>query len=750
MLYGKVLRSPHPHARIVRIDTSEAERAPGVKAVISGNDMPITSGKDVPTERIGYVRDRWLLAREKVRFAGEAVAAVAADTIEEAEEALRLIKVEYAELPAIFDPEESMKPNPPVIVHPDFQSYYKVSLPGWLQEPDLPNVLFHCRKKKGDLEKGFKEADLVLENRFSSARISHAALERFNSLVEPRADGGFNIWEPSHMAHRHRADLARVFGLSPSKVRFIASYMGGCFGNGTDIVIPTGVAAIMARKTGRPVKLTLSREEVFLDGSQREPIIVYIKDGVKKDGTVVAREIKLIVHAGAYTGLMAQVARSAPFGAVGTYRVPNLTIDSFAVATNEPPAAPFRGFGNAQLEWAVENHMDMLAAELGMDPLELRMKNVLWEGEEDSVGQATQSIGARQCLEKAAEWIEWDKPAVVGKGPWKRGKGIAVGNKNTIGGTTSVVLVKVHADATVELRHSVHEVGQGALTAMAQIAAEEFKTGMDSIKTVQLDTDFTPFDYGTLSSRATFNTGNAVILACQDARRKLLELASGKLAAAPELLDIKDGRIFVKGAEDRAIRFGDLFTPFGFLHQGGELIGHGVYTCPISTEDTETGQGKRVLAFFAHGATATEVAVNEETGEVKVLRMGSCFDGGQPINPKMCEQQIESGVAMGIGMALTEEISVKDGRVVNTSFMDYKCPTVLDVPEVKDVGAMLAPALHKDGPFGAKGIGEAVMLTPSPAIAQAIYEAVGARLKDTPITKEQILAAINAQRGKKD
>ncbi|MBM2831966.1 MAG: coxL [Dehalococcoidia bacterium] len=679
MLHARVLRSPHPHARIVRIDTSRVMEVPGVRAVVTGDDMPVTGEKDVPTERLGFVRDRWLLARDKVRFAGEAVAAVAAETPEEAEEALSLIKAEYAALPAIFDPEEAMKPDPPVIIHPDFQSYYKVSLPGWLNEPDLPNVLFHRRIKKGDLEKGFKEADLILENRFSCGRISHAALERFNSVVEPRSDGGFTVWETTHMAHRHRADFARIFGVPHSRVRWIALNMGGCFGNGTDTLVGTGIAALLARKTGRPVKLMSTREEVFQDGSTREPIIVYIKDGVKKDGTLVAREVKLIVHAGAYTGLMAQVARSAPFGATGTYHVPNLKIDSFAVATNEPPASPFRGFGVAQLAWGIENHMNMLAAELGMDPLELRLKNLLREGQLDGVGQPTQSYGARDCLDKAAEWIEWSKPAAAEKGPWKRGKGIAVGAKNTIGGTTSVVLVKVHPDATIELRHSVHEVGQGGLTAMAQIAAEEFSTGISSIKTVQLDTDYTPFDYGTLSSRATFNNGNALRLACQDAKRRILELASAKLGVSAELMDIKDGKVFVKGAEERTIRIGDLFTPFGFLHQGGELIGRGVYTCPVTTEDLETGQGKRVMAYQAHGATAAEVAVNEETGEVKVLRMGSCFDMGQPINPKMCEQQIESGAAMGMSMALTEEVFVRNGRIVNPSFMDYKCPSALDV-----------------------------------------------------------------------
>ncbi|MFC1962940.1 xanthine dehydrogenase family protein molybdopterin-binding subunit [Chloroflexota bacterium] len=332
----------------------------------------------------------------------------------------------------------------------------------------------------------------------------------------------------------------------------------------------------------------------------------------------------------------------------------------------------------------------------------------------------------------------------------KRGKGIAVGNKMTMGGGTSVVLVKVHADATIELRHSVHEVGQGGLTTMAQIAAEEFQTQVVNIKTVQLDTDYTPYDSGTKSSRSTFHTGNAIHLACQDAKRKIFGLASVKLGVAPELMDIKEGRVFVKGAEERSIRFADLFTPLGFLHRGGELIGHGVYTSPVTTEDLKTGQGKRVLAYFSHCATAAEVAVNEETDEVKVLRIGSCFDMGQPINPKMCEQQIEGGAVMGMGMALMEEVVVRNGKIVNPSFRYYRCPSAMDVPQIKDMKAMMAPVIHKEGPFGAKGLGEAVMVTPAPAIALAIYEAVGVRLKDTPITKEQILAVLKTQRRKKE
>jgi CO/xanthine dehydrogenase Mo-binding subunit len=740
MLYGKVLRSPYPHARIVHVDISGAEKAAKVRGVVTG--------KDAPEEGVGWIRDRHILARDTVRFVGEAVAAVAADSMEAAEEALELIKIDYEELPAVFDVEEAMKPHAPVVVHPDLFQYTRTPLPYPLYrfEPDRPNVYIHRPIRKGDTQKGFEESDLIFENRFSAPMMQHSCLELHNALAVPEPDGGLTVYDSTHVMHAHKADLCRLFRLPPSKVRVVSLYIGGCFGGKAGMIVPA-IASLLALKTRRPVKLVLTRDEVFLDGTSRESMTIHIKDGVKKDGTLLAREIRMILNAGAYSGTTTLVAKNATFGAVGTYRVPNFKLDSYAVATNTPATGAFRGFGSTEVIWAIESQMDMIAEELGIDPLEIRKRNILKEGQEDVCGMKTHSIGARECLEKVAEWIDWDKEPMKEEGPWKRGKGIAVGNKYTMPATRSVVNVKVHQDAAIEVRHSAHEVGQGGNTALAQMAAEEFGTSVDKVRMVFTDTAITPFDAGTVSSRSTFHTGNALRLACQDAKRRIFEIASEKLKASPEDLDLREGVVYVKGG-DKTMKVSDLFSPIGFLLKGGELVGSGTYTGPLESEDADTGQGKRPVTSYAHGANAVEVMVNVETGEVRVVRNGTSFDMGQPINPKLCEGQMEGGLGMGIGGTLYEEMVLSNGEVVNPNFMDYKCPSSLDVPACGDVTSMIAAVPHQEGPYGAKGFSEGGLVAVAPAIGNAIFKATGVRIRDLPITKEKVLKMLRAITGK--
>jgi CO/xanthine dehydrogenase Mo-binding subunit len=376
-----------------------------------------------------------------------------------------------------------------------------------------------------------------------------------------------------------------------------------------------------------------------------------------------------------------------------------------------------------------------------MNPVELRKRNILKDGEEDACGMVTTSIGAVECLNKVIEWIELEKRPEEEKWPWKMGKGIALCNKYTMSYTTSVVAVKVHQDATIEVRHSAHELGQGCNTILAQIAAEEFNTSMDKIKVVFTDTDITPYDYGTVSSRSTYHNGNALRLACQDAKQKMFKMAANNLDVSPDKLFIKDGVIYVDG-EDKSIKVGRLFIPLGYLPKGGEILGFGTFSGPHEDEDAETGQGKRVVTYYAHGANAVEVKVNEETGEVKIMRIGASFDMGQPINPKLCESQIEGGIGMGVGGAMLEEIVIDNGTVINPNFMNYKIPHSIDMPFMQDVVSVTVPVPHKEGPYGAKGFTEGALVGIAPAIANAIYNAVGVRIKDVPITKEKVLKAI--------
>ncbi|MBM2831485.1 MAG: coxL [Dehalococcoidia bacterium] len=741
MLYGKMLRSPHPHARIINIDTSRAARLAGVKAVITG--------RDISPERLGFIRDRTVLAIDRVRFIGEPVAAVAAVTRELAEEAAGLIRVDYEPLPAVFDPEEAMKPNPAAVIHPELLKYalHPLPFPPYRFEPDRPNILIHRHVEHGDVEQGFKESDLVLEDRFSAAPMQHCLMEPHNCVAQMGADGILTVWTTTYWAHWFKAEVSRVMGLPPSRVRVISLYIGGNFGGRTTPHLGL-TAALLALKTQQPVKMAFTREEVFIDSASREPMVLYIKDGVKKDGTLVAREMKAIINAGAYSSLIVQIARSSVFATVGVYRMPHFKFDAYAVATNEPPYGPFIGFGGSHIVWAVENHMDMLAEKLEMDPLEMRRRNLLKEADEDVCGQINHSTGARECLDKMAGWIEWGTTPPLPSGSWKVGKGVAQGCRQTIAGTTSVAAVKVHEDGAIEVRHSAHEVGQGCNTTMAQIAAEEFGATVDMVKVVFTDTAITPFEFGTVSMRSTFNTGNAVQLACQDAKRQLFALASAKLGVPAEGLDIRDNRIYVKGVPERGLRVPELFTPLGYLVKGGELVGNGVFTCPISSEDINTGQGKRVVAYLSHGANAAEVAVNTETGEVKLLRLGGCYDMGRPINPKACEAMIQMGLAIGTGTALTEEMVVREGRIVNPNFMDYKAPMAMDMPSTDRVAYQFAPAPHREGPYGAKGFAENTPVPVAPAIGNAVYHAIGVRIKDLPITKEKILAALAAKAGR--
>lgn len=753
MLYGKILRSSYPHARIIKVDTSKAERLRGVHAVVTGRDAP-------PGRYGTIIFDQHLPAREVVRFIGEPVAAVAAETPEIAEEAIDLIEVEYEELPAVFDAEEAMKPNPPAIVHPDLFNYGSDILrgnSGTRLDRNLPNVFHHYQIRHGDAAKGFREADLVMESRFSKGRVQHCQMEPHTAIARVDPDGGLTIWSGRQGIFRAKFHLAGWLGITPSKIRVLSPYVGGGFG-GKLAIRPEAFAALLAIKSGRPVKVAFTREEVFIGATTDISTTVYIKDGVKRDGTIVAREMKIILNGGAYADSVPLVTRNCSFGAVAAYRIPNFKLDSYGVYTNQPIAGPLRGLGCQHPIWAVESHMDMLAEKLGIDAVELRRRNLLKEGEANVTGEITHSIGALECLEKAAEFIEWGKPPKAEEGPWKRGKGIALGNKYGGAPVACAAAVRYNEDGIIEVRHGADELGQGCNTVLGQLAAEEFGVGLDRIKVVYGDTDFTAYDLGSTGSKTTYNTGNAVRLACQDAKRQIFELASSRLEVPPEELETKGGRVYLKGRPETGIAITDLFSKDRakgkYVAKGGEILGKATWLQPYAPEDPETGQidavlaaqGRRLNAFYIHGCQAAEVAVNVETGEVKVLRMASAFDMGQPINPIMCEAQMEGGAGMGIGGAIYEEMVIDNGAVVNPSFMDYKMPTVAELPLGENVKSIMAPAPHKDGPFGAKGLGEGALTPTAPAIGNAIYNAVGIRIKDLPITREKILKALKEKK----
>lgn len=759
MLYGKVLRSPSAHAKIISIDTSKAERLPGVRVVVTG--------KDAPEGRYGgYIRDQHILCKDVVRHVGDAVAAVAADTLDIAEKAIDLIEVKYAEVPGIFDVEEAWGTNPPVIVHPELPHYEQAVAQGlYLKlEPERPNVAHHHRIRHGDVEKGFQEADIIMENRFTTARLQHVPLEPHICIVQPEPDGGLTIWSGRQGIFRIKRHFCAAFNLPPSKVRVIASYyVGGAFGSKA-MLRAEPIVALLAIKARRPVRAAFTREEMFSAGGTRIPFVVNIKDGIKKDGTLVARELRALLNIGSYADSGVMICRNCTFGVVGAYRVPNLKVDSYAVYINEPVTTPFRGFGSSQVIWAIESHMDMIAEKLGMDAVEIRKKNLLKEGDINGYGEIVHSIGAKDCLEKVAEYLKWDKKPEEEAGPWRKGKGLALGNKYSVSPTSAMATVKLLGDGVVEVRHSADEIGQGVNTAMAQIAAEELGVTMDKVRVIWADTANTPyFPDGSTSQRTTYNLGNAVWLACQDAKKQIFEIAAKILKAPPDDLRLKDEKIYVKSAAAKSIKLTDIFTadrpisPGGYgdyIENYGEILGRGMWVQGYTPEDRETGQidpdsaqkGERLASFFGHAAQGAEVAVNLETGEVKILKIGGASDMGFPINPKMCEQQMEGGLGMGLGSALWEEMKMDKGKLLNPNLQDYEIMDPSNMPRNENFKTFMAPAPHKDGPYGAKGTGETQMTPSAAVIANAIYNAVGVRIKDLPMTREKVFKALKNKR----
>jgi CO/xanthine dehydrogenase Mo-binding subunit len=737
LLYSKVLRSTYAHAKIRSIDISKAQVLPGVRAVITP--------KDAPSEPISpLLGDQYVLCKDNIaRCVGDPVAAVAADTIEIAEEAVELIKVDYEELPAVFDVEEAFQNNPSVVVHPNLFSYRPLT--GIPVRPDLrrPNVCQTYKIRSGDIEKGFEDADLIIENRYTTARMQHAQIEPHVADAWFEADGGLTVRSSCQLPHLLRVWLSRIFHLPTSKVRILTALIGGGFG-GKGGIRAEPIAALLAQRSSRPVRLTYSREEMFVFGGQRMPYVIDIKDGVKNDGTLIAREMRVLLGIGAYSDFGALLVRRAAVGAVGTYRIPNFKLDSFGVYMNLPLTGALRGFGCPEVQWPIEQQMDIISEKLGIDAVEIRNKNILNEGDRDVSGMVTRPTGMRECLEKVAEWIGWRKKYTEDNTPWRKGKGIAIGSKSVAAGygMTSVVNVKVWHDGIVEVQHSAAQMGQGIKTALAQIAAEEFEIPIERVRLISGDTAFCPFDFGTVASRSLICNGNALIAACVDAKEQLYKLASLVLNTTPEDLAISNGKIFSKTTPDKSIGVGELFTPLGIPRGGKEIIGTGSYTSPYQPEDSETGQSERPVFDYSYTANAVEVAVNVETGEIIVLKNGMACDIGKAINPKLVEGQIEGGIGMGMGSALYEEVIMDKGLMFNASFCDYYLPTTLEMPRGENSAAILVEILEPEGPFGAKGVGELSIIAAAPAIANAVYDAIGIRIMDMPLSKEKMFKAI--------
>jgi len=734
LLCVKVLRCPHAHAHIVKLDVSRAESLPGVRAVVVADDCPWIYTR---VEVFAFP------AQGEVIWAGQGVAAVAAESEEIAEQALELIDVQYEVLPYVIDVEEAMQKEPISIVDAKLGRYK-----GYRQfTPEAPNIAYHHKVRAGDAERAFAEADVIVENRYYAARISHSQVEPATCIVRYETDGGITMWTNCCGVHTGvKALMCFIFKLPESKVRIKQPYQGGSFGNRLFGYIEP-LAVLMALKTKGTVEVCFSRHEMYVSGPSNWPVTTYIKTGAKRDGTIVAHQIKMIEDCGATLNSYRD-GRATASGLLCVYNVPNVHLDAYAVNTNTPPVGSYRGLGCPQVEFGMETQIDILADKLGMSALEIRQKNLLRKGDKNGYGEVVTSIGAGKAIEAVAEAIHYGEPSTQDPGPWRKGKGIAIGGKQNTPLGRSEVEVRVHSDGGIEVCVSCDEQGMGAETVMTQIAAEEFGASPELIKITRSDTALTPYDNFSASSRTTYNTGNALLIACRDAIRQLCDAAGREFGVAAQNVSIKGGKAVIRGSHVTEVPVSSLFKPFSIftqqqwgLFKGTPVIGRGVYSPAAAVPwKEEDGLTPRMWNWFQYSACGVEVAVNVETGQVKVLNAVLAADMGFPINPKMCEGQIEGGFCMASSYSRNEEyIYNNGGAMTNGSFMDYRISTVLDTPLRSNFKVLLTPDKLPDGPYGAKGMAESNTVPVAPAIAAAIHNAVGVRPTMMPMSAERIL-----------
>ncbi len=722
MLHGKVFRSTRASARIKRLDVSKAQELPGVVCVLSAEDVPNNeSVKNVvgQTTEVGLLEAKHqVLARGRVRYWGEAIALVAAESLDIARDALKLIEVEYEELPAVFDPFEAMKPDAPKIHGNN-------------------NVIASWKLRKGDVEKGFAQADVVVENTYRTPRQEHAHIEPESGVAWVDDMGVINVRYAAQVIEHYR-DIATVLGVPESRVRVIGTLIGGGFGGKEDVTVEVFLA-LMARKTGRPVKLTFTREEMGYARHKRHPYVLKYKTGATKDGKLVALEAQIVSDAGAYVYLSPWVLIYSTVHSTGPYLIPNVKVDANSVLTNNIMTSAFRGFGGMQVVVAYEAQMDDLAEKLGMDPLELRRKNFLKKGD---VTASYQEITSEVWLEKCAQ-AALDALGQKSKGGKikKVGRGLACAwqsyGRMTYLHDTSNCWVNLEMDGSAVVRTGIPDLGGGQRESVRAIAAEVLGLNIEEIHVISTDSQVTPLSGTVTATRALYMSGNATKLAAENVKKVITDKAAEILSVAPEKLDLKDHTVYVVDDPKKRIPLVDAIKQCHFEGKIPQSLAtfRAPFTEPISSDVIKDP----VFPDFTFGAQAAEVEVDIETGEVKVLKWATAYDIGQAINVNRVEGQMEGGVAQGLGFGLMEDYLEVDGVPWTWNFHDYIIPTSKDVPDIKSI--VLESGSGK-GPFGAKGIGEPAISAAGPAVANAVKDAIGVRVTHLPITAERIFFAL--------
>ncbi len=718
MLHAKVLRSPHAHARILNIDTSKAEKLRGVEAVVTGKDAA-----GVKWGVFRYTRDHALLAADKVRYIGEDVAAVAAVDEETAMEALGLIEVEYEVLPAVFDSLEAMKEGAPQI-----------------HEHSENNINIHVPIEVGDVDRAFGEAYYVREDRFVDSEYTYCQTEPYAVLVNCDSAGNLEIWTPNASPHTKAKALANLLEKPLTQVKVRRVNTGGAFGGRSDIFPGEFIAALLSLKAGRPVKMVYTREESFSSVRQVHSMVVDLKTGVTKDGRFLANEIKVVMDGGAYSST-GPIATSVPFLVwEETYRLPNLRFNGYRVYTNKLVRGMYRCHGRSFLG-GLGMQLDMMAEELGIDPVEMRLRNALKTGEKQATGSTSISCGLSEALEAAAEKSGWKDKR--GKLPYGRGIGIGangmmVGFPMGIRGG-SAAIIKFNEDGGATLISGVVDNGQGNESMVVQIAADVLGLRMEDINLVSADSEVTPLDQGAYSQAATFVSGNASRAAAVDAREQILSIASDMLDATPDELELKEGRVVVKDRPERNIWLGKVIRKA--LLDDTPVVGRGSYMPKVDPRREWVNNPKGQHAgTFSYGAVVAEVEVDTETGQVRVVNVTGAHDCGFAINPRAVEGQLEGSVASGgVGATLLEEHRWDGGQMLNANMLEYKVPLSVDMPQITPI---IVETIDPEGPFGAKEAGLWGSMNMFQAIGNAVYDAVGVWIREFPITPDKVLKAL--------
>jgi len=728
MLHGRVLRSRYPHARIISIDTSRARALAGVACVATAADIPGINNF-LPNA------DKSVLADKKVKFTGDPVALVAAETSAIAGQALALIDVVYEELKPLYTPKEAMQPGAPLV-----------------HEERKDNILQHFKLRRGNVDEAFKHCDLIVENTFETGFVEHAYMETEAAVATKGPDGGITAWTCSQFAFNARNNIARMLGISPDRVRVLNTNSGGGFGGKED---PGGFevaceAALLTYLCNRPVKIVYSRDESIISSSKRHPALMEYKTGVNKDGKLQAMEVRVYLNKGAYSSVgglkfpTGGLTSKSGYHAPGPYQIPHVRVDTYNVYTNLPFGGAMRGFGIPQMNFAYESQMDEIATRLNMDPVEFRLLNGLEAPCYTTCEQfLDSSVGLKETIRKAAEKSNWtkfkqEKSKSDQTGRFRRGIGISSFNfATTLGAWPEFAncTMEINGAGKIMVRAGIAEIGQGSRTALGQIAAEGLGLSFEHIQVTRGDTAVDQDSLLTVASRGTVMAGNAIVRCAQDARKTLLEMAADLLELPIADVVIQEGEFRQANGPKKASATDVLMYCFKC---GRRLIGKGWWCVPKIKVDPETGLGNP-FHIYAYGTSIIEVEVDTVTGAVDVKHVVHAQDVGKAINPALVTAQMEGGVSMGLGMALMEEIVVKDGKILNPNFATYLMPTPVDHPPIETI-TVEDPYLN--GPFGAKGVGEPGALPTAAAVANAVYDAVGVRIKQLPVTAERVWRAM--------